>query len=171
MDGILSALRAQFFQVAYVVRDLAAAEDFFQRTIGIPHFVTFEVDLGPDNLRLRGKPARFRIATGLGYFGDTQFEIVQPLSADNPFSEFLDQHGPGLHHIGFVVPDLAQATAAVRRRGLEPLSDGRVDTTLTLEFAFYECDFAGASIVELLAMDERCRRFMDRIKHGPLKRV
>lgn len=43
--------------------------------------------------------------------GDTTVQLVQPLGP-GPAKEFLDARGEGLHHICFVVDDVASAAAA-----------------------------------------------------------
>src|SRR5207237_8116732 len=51
--------------------------------------------------------------------GDAEVELLQPLREDTPVGKFLAKRGPGLHHIAVAVPDLEQATADARARGLE----------------------------------------------------
>ncbi len=44
--------------------------------------------------------------------GNTQLQLVQPLTADHPLREWLAEHGPGLHHFCLKVADVAEAQAA-----------------------------------------------------------
>jgi methylmalonyl-CoA/ethylmalonyl-CoA epimerase len=38
---------------------------------------------------------------------NTRLELVEPLPGDSPVARFLEKRGEGLHHVCFVVPDLA----------------------------------------------------------------
>ena len=44
--------------------------------------------------------------------GNTQLQLVQPLTPDHPLQAWLAKHGPGLHHFCLKVDDVAQAKAA-----------------------------------------------------------
>jgi methylmalonyl-CoA/ethylmalonyl-CoA epimerase len=44
--------------------------------------------------------------------GNTQLQLVQPLTKDHPLQQWLAQHGPGLHHFCLRVEDVGEAMAA-----------------------------------------------------------
>ena len=44
--------------------------------------------------------------------GNTQLQLVQPLTPDHPLRDWLARHGPGLHHICLKVRNVARAKAA-----------------------------------------------------------
>jgi methylmalonyl-CoA/ethylmalonyl-CoA epimerase len=41
--------------------------------------------------------------------GNTQLQLVQPLTPDHPLQAWLAQHGPGLHHFCLKVQDVGEA--------------------------------------------------------------
>ena len=41
--------------------------------------------------------------------GNTQLQLVEPLTSDHPLQDWLRVHGPGLHHLCFQVDDVQQA--------------------------------------------------------------
>jgi methylmalonyl-CoA/ethylmalonyl-CoA epimerase len=43
--------------------------------------------------------------------GNTQLQLVQPLTPNHPLQAWLAKHGPGLHHFCLKVDDVAQAMA------------------------------------------------------------
>ena len=55
--------------------------------------------------------------------GDAEVELLQPLREDTPVGKFLAKRGPGLHHIAVAVPDIEQAIADARARGLEMIDE------------------------------------------------
>lgn len=48
-----------------------------------------------------GRPADFHIKTARLNFGGIDLEYVEPLNKDggDPYSDWLKEHGPGIHHI------------------------------------------------------------------------
>jgi len=50
--------------------------------------------------------------------GNTQLQLVEPLTPDHPLRAWLAQHGPGLHHFCFKVDDVGQAAVALPKAGL-----------------------------------------------------
>lgn len=51
--------------------------------------------------------------------GDTQMELIRPLSADSGVARFLDRHGESLHHIGIAVEDIRAEIAALIEQGVQ----------------------------------------------------
>lgn len=44
--------------------------------------------------------------------GNTQMQLVEPLTADHPLQEWLRENGPGLHHFCLNVDDVDQAQSS-----------------------------------------------------------
>ncbi len=158
------ALRDSFFQVAYVVPDLAEAEEWFRQTMGVGYFERMDgVELGA-TCRHRGAPADAVLDLSIGYMGDTQLELVRPVRGESIHREFLDAGGRGLHHLGFAVPDFAVAIDQFRSDGMEPVAEGVLDTGMRVEFAYFECTDAYASVIEILGFDDAAQAFMDDLR-------
>lgn len=52
-------------------------------------------------------------------FGESEVELLQPLTDTSPIARFLARRGPGIHHICYRVPDLDQAVARCREAGYQ----------------------------------------------------
>lgn len=50
-------------------------------------------------------------------FGESEVELLQPVSPDSPIAKFLAKRGPGIHHVCYRVPDLDRALARCREAG------------------------------------------------------
>ena len=50
-------------------------------------------------------------------FGESEVELLAPLTPDSPIGKFLAKRGPGIHHICYRVPDLDAALNACRAAG------------------------------------------------------
>ena len=50
-------------------------------------------------------------------FGESEVELLAPITPDSPVGTFLATRGPGIHHICYRVPDLDAALEACRAAG------------------------------------------------------
>lgn len=96
-------------QVGIVVRDAeATARAWTERFQLGPAQI---VDWPPLNSPLEGtrtyhgQPGHFRMRLAFLETGPVQLEFIQPLEGESLYSEFLAQHGEGIHHILFEVDD------------------------------------------------------------------
>jgi catechol 2,3-dioxygenase-like lactoylglutathione lyase family enzyme len=158
----LDAIAPHFFQFAYVVRDIAAAEAWFEKILGVPVWTRIENMAFGTECSYRGRPADYAADLSLGYMRDTQIELIQPLRGESLYTEFLESKGPGLHHIAFDVPDFDATLAALNESGLELLAKGQMGPGS--QFAYFDCDSAETSVVEILGFDEGMRAFMAQLE-------
>ncbi len=50
-------------------------------------------------------------------FGESEVELLEPLTAESPIARFMARRGPGIHHVCYRVADLDVALAACRAAG------------------------------------------------------
>jgi len=94
--------------VGIAVPDLQAAIAFYRDVLGVsPHAP--EVADGATILALP--------------FGESEVELLAPLTPDSPVGKFLAKRGPGIHHICYRVPDLDAALEACRAAGYRLVDD------------------------------------------------
>ena len=92
-------------QIAWVTRDLDATEMALTTLLGAKKWVRMPgVHFASDTCTFRGRPADFVADISLSYAGDTQLELIAPVSGDSIYTEFLDRAGAGLHHICIEAP-------------------------------------------------------------------
>lgn len=113
-------------QVALVVEDLDEAVRRYWERFGIGpwRIYTYQPPLVKD-MTYRGRRFDYRMRLALAQMGDVMIELIQPLSEENVYTEHLKQKGPGLHHIGIVVPSVPEAVAEAATSGIEVLQSGR----------------------------------------------
>lgn len=58
----------------------------------------------------------------------SRIELVSPVAADTFLTRFLDEHGPGLHHVTLEVADLDAVAAAVEDAGFDVVDRQAFDT-------------------------------------------
>lgn len=95
--------------VAYTVRDLGEYREFFGETLEMEEEAVREM---PD---AGYRAAVFRV-------GETLIEVQEPI--DNEGMEaFLDEHGSGLNHVAYEVPDMDAAVERLGEKGIVPDPD------------------------------------------------
>jgi 4-hydroxyphenylpyruvate dioxygenase-like putative hemolysin len=169
MSGLLDGLAPYFYQVAYVIPDLAKGQEWAKSVFGVKHFGTMEAELGTGDMAFfqRGKPARASITIALGDMRGTEIELIEPRSEGSLWAEHLKTHGPGLHHICFMIPDFAAAMKHFQSNGLEPVIQGTSKGNgMHVEFAYFDCRAEGASYVELIWADEASRAMLLELRMG-----
>ncbi|MFI1330622.1 VOC family protein [Streptomyces sp. NPDC020845] len=104
----------QLQQLGYVVRDLDEAIEQFSATFGVSRFFVWR-DLGATitGKTYRGRPGEFQFSCAFGYAGDIMVELIQHDSGESIFKDWLDERGPGLHHVCFLMGSVQQFEAAV----------------------------------------------------------
>ncbi len=111
------AAQARIAHVGVAVRDLDEAVRFYRDVLGVaPH-----------------PPETADGATIVGLsLGGSDIELLSAADTASPIGKYLAKHGPGIHHVCFVVPDLEAALARCRDAGFQlidqvplPGADGR----------------------------------------------
>ncbi len=51
--------------------------------------------------------------------GDGHVELLRPLGPETPVGKYLDQRGPGLHHVAYAVADIDGTLGKLRDSGIE----------------------------------------------------
>lgn len=154
-------------QVAFVVRDLEAAQKFFNQSMGVQRFHVYDdfSDQVTDK-RLRGRPVEQKVRLSIAYSGNTQIELIQHISGETCYKEFLERRGEGLHHLGFFLNDRAKyegALDAMGRAGYQQLMSGKMGESA---YCYFDTESAIGSIMELVYLSAEGRAMMDRIKRG-----
>jgi methylmalonyl-CoA/ethylmalonyl-CoA epimerase len=169
MSTNAQALAPHLYQISYLTWDMDATQEWFKRVLGVRHFGTFDTFLGPDyNFRMRGKThpgIAIKVAMAkVGARGEYELEIIQPEKGDNIYSEFLNQYGPGLHHVAYVVPDFEQAAAPVRAAGMQPLIEFENNGS---KGAYFDLRPAGGSVIEVVEYSKETFDGLEALKTPP----
>jgi catechol 2,3-dioxygenase-like lactoylglutathione lyase family enzyme len=153
-------------QIAWVTADLDATESTLSALLGARKWVRMPgVHFAPDTCSYRGEPADFVADIALSYAGDMQLELIAPVSGRSIYSDFLDDSGPGLHHICVEAADpddfvtmLDDAAA----NGAEVVSQGVMPGGI--RFAYVSAADAGVPFVEIAYIPAEIRAVFDYIK-------
>lgn len=145
IDSVLARVGPGIFQQAFVVADLAPAQAAFTQTIGCPTWVTVPATSLP--YRYRGRDADCSLAIAFARSGNVQIELIQPVAGEGVHVEFLAEHGPGAHHLGFMVDQLDAELAVATDAGIDEIMAG---TFGNLRFAYLDTWDTLGAYVELV---------------------
>jgi catechol 2,3-dioxygenase-like lactoylglutathione lyase family enzyme len=162
----MNLLAASPTQIAWVTRDLDATETALTGLLGVRKWVRIpEVHFAPDACSYLGKPADFVASISLSYLGDMQLELIEPVSGENVYSDFLRDSGPGLHHICMEAESPERFDAALvqaAEQGAPVVQQGVMPGGI--QFAYVSAPQAGVPFLEIAYISPEMRAFYDYIK-------
>src|SRR6187551_3364093 len=98
--------KLELAQIGWVVPDIHAAVKFLESALGIPGFHPVQHIRAQDlNMSYYGKVVPGEWLTTQTYNGNTFIELVQPLSGQSMFHDYLDKYpAGGTQHLAFRLP-------------------------------------------------------------------
>ena len=96
--------------IGVVVQDIRQALEAYEAALGLP--LREVADIPDQKVRVAFLPV-----------GESNVELVQPLTADSGIARFLEKRGEGVHHICLEVGDIEAAMARLREHGVELIDE------------------------------------------------
>lgn len=136
----------RFEQICFVVEDVYRAMDLFIEC-GIGPFKIMRFgDAGDgcantvsiENVRLHGRSTgTYAIIAGLCMLPESgvELELIQPLTGESIFAEYLHSHGPGVQHLSISHVPFDEAMERIRAAGFETSQIATVDVIETCVFS------------------------------------
>jgi methylmalonyl-CoA/ethylmalonyl-CoA epimerase len=82
--------------------------------------------------------------------GDTQVQLLAPLTPESTIARFLDRNGPGIQQVAYRVSDIDDAVRSLEEQGLRLLYDAPRRGTAGSRVNFVHPKDAGGVLVELV---------------------
>jgi catechol 2,3-dioxygenase-like lactoylglutathione lyase family enzyme len=112
------------FQVAFVVRDLERAVQDFDRVLGAGPWRGYVFDQTTvEGREYHGRPGDWSVRLVLND-SRPQYELIEPLAGANIYTDWLDVHGEGFHHVAYVVESVDGATKQMTAAGYPAIQRG-----------------------------------------------
>lgn len=114
-------------QIGVVVRDLDRAMQFLTDVFGLGPFrtITYPPPDRADMQRVyRGQPGDFVYRLAFVEIGPIELELIQPLEGASVWADFLEEHGEGIQHLRFNVPDLEPVLEYLAKQGIGVVQRG-----------------------------------------------
>ena len=147
-------------QICIVTRDLDACVRNYADRMGIGPWWIHEY-AAPElhDTHYRGAPGRFSMRLALAWTGDLNWEVIEPLEGPSIYHEFLDAHGEGLQHVGFLLQDTGLdwngCVADIEARGFAAVMRG---SWHEVSFCYFQTEDALKTTFELIYRPENYRR-------------
>ncbi|MFN2492701.1 MAG: methylmalonyl-CoA epimerase [Pyrinomonadaceae bacterium] len=90
--------------IGFATREIEQALSLWRDTLGLK--VKSTEDVAEQGVRVAMLP-----------IGESQIELLEPLHPDSPVGKFLEQRGPGIHHVAIRVQDIQAALAQLKEKG------------------------------------------------------
>jgi methylmalonyl-CoA epimerase len=125
--------------IAIVVEDLDRALGVYRDALGLT--VTGVREMPEQDVRMAFLPS-----------GDSEIELLEPLSADSGIGKYLAKRGEGLHHICLEVDDIAATLADLKAKGSQLIDEAPRQGAYG-KIAFIHPKGAHGVLVELVQRD------------------
>lgn len=125
MDSPLPFLQNGIAQVCIIVPKLEPVVEAYHRLFGIGpwQFYTYKKPVVKE-MHYQGKAADYAMRLALSNFGPMRIELIEPLSGDSVYADFVREHGYGVHHFGLLTDDMQIALKQAEEAGLPMTMDG-----------------------------------------------
>lgn len=123
--------------VAIAVRDLDAAIAWYRDAFEAPvvHRETVDSD---------------GVEEALIAVAESYVQLITPTRPDSPVARYLDTRGEGIHHVGYRVPDCAEALASARAAGARAIDAAPRPGSRGTTVAFLHPKTAFGTLIELV---------------------
>lgn len=122
--------------IAIAVKNLDEALAFYKAALGLPEICIETVS--EQGVRV----AKLDI-------GNTHIELLEPLGPDTPVGKFIENRGPGLHHICVKVDDINSELAKLKSQGMRLIDETPKIGAGGAKIAFVHPKSTGGVLLEL----------------------
>jgi methylmalonyl-CoA/ethylmalonyl-CoA epimerase len=117
----------KFVQIGVVVADLEKATRHLTEIFGIGPFRI--IDWPPEGRSdiqkfYYGQPGNFSARMAFTELGPVELELIQPVSGESIWANFLREHGGGIHHLRFNVDALEPVQDYLAQNDIPPAQHG-----------------------------------------------
>jgi methylmalonyl-CoA/ethylmalonyl-CoA epimerase len=116
---------SKLVHIGVVVRDIDETVKRLE-SFGIGPFAAPPLPPVVPSLYYRGKPSHSEVKILQTKIGNVELELFQPVSGEDPWREFLDSKGEGIHHIAFESDDPFKTAEEFSKKGAYVLHSGKL---------------------------------------------
>lgn len=148
-------LPPKLIQVGVVVRDLDRAILGYRKLLGMePVRIIEKSPTAPGKKYYKGMESDFYQRVALYQLGDVEFELLQPYGEASALSDFLEEHGEGIHHVAFDTYDFSAMQAHLNDCGAQIIQTGPTSRHPALRWGFFDTQAQLGTMIELTNFEE-----------------
>lgn len=159
----LSSVYGPIRQVAYIVEDIDAAIENWNRQLGVSPFAVVRECKPLQGSKYRGEDSgEIILNLAFAYIGEVQLELIEQVN-DTPsmYREALAKGASGLHHYGVCVEDYSRAYQYALDNGFTPVVNAGAPGYA--QMAYVESDVIPGLILEIIEWNDITRPYFDGI--------
>ncbi len=115
---------SKLHHVSIVVSDIEESVKYYT-SIGIGPFVEYPPLREYAKINVPDEEGFYNLRIMVARIGPVDLQLIQPGEGESLYKDHLGRKGEGVYHLGFVVDDIDEAEAEVKKRGLCVISNGR----------------------------------------------
>lgn len=140
----------ELHHVGLIVENVERSTKRWGQALGIgPFWTSPRIEL-ESAAEVDGERRTIAIAAGMARMGSTLIELIAPLDDTSLFSSFLRDRGEGLHHLAYVVTDLAASTSHLTDVGLTRTAGNTNADPGVVPWVYMEGEAADGAVIELV---------------------
>jgi len=138
-------------QIGIVVDDVEKYAQKYAHFFGVetPKVIISE-KLDKAKTHYHGKPTKARVKQAFFHFDNITIEVLEPMGGPSTWSDYLENHGSGVHHIAFQVKGMDQRIEEMENRGADLIQQGQWTGGSGGRYAYFDSNNQLAVILELL---------------------
>lgn len=110
----------QVAQIGCVVKELSTTVRNYETVLGIGPFST--IDFRPEKSFIKGRSPEIYLKIGITQLTPSlSLELIEVVSGDPYHRDFLESHGEGVQHLGFMTDEYDQVLDRAKKMGIEVL--------------------------------------------------
>ena len=144
----------KIMQICFITDNLERSVEWFSDLTGKePSEIAKAAEPDVAKSVYRGKPSTVRCRLVLFEFGNIDVEFLEPGPEPSVWRDFIEEKGPGCHHIAFRTRNLTRRSEYLVARGHALVQRGEFDGGGG-RYAYYDTLRSLGTFVELLEFDE-----------------
>jgi len=140
-------------QLGFVFRDIEKQAKIFETLFNVPKFAIL-----PENteiVKYRGKDVEMTNKIARSRQFNTQIELIQHISGESIYKEFLDKGREGLHHISFFIENIEAYIEFFENLGFEVINSGSIGKQV---YAYFDTEEKLGIILEVQETKKRRKK-------------
>ena len=140
-------------QLGFVFRDIEKQAKIFETLFNVPKFAIL-----PENteiVKYRGKDVEMTNKIAISRQFNTQIELIQHISGESIYKEFLDKGREGLHHISFFIENIEAYIEFFEKQGFEVINSGSIGKQV---YAYFDTEETLGMLIEVQETKKRRKK-------------
>jgi len=152
-------------QIAWVVKDIDVTLKFFSETLGIKNFSKIQtISVKEFDATYYDQPSDATSLVAMAYSGGTFIELIQPLSGNSVFRDYLEKNpAGGLQHIAYRLPvnQLDKVISEYEKKGYPVISS--FDTPIA-KIVFFDTSKETGIMTEIMGITKEGEEVIEKMK-------